>query len=208
MLKRRYSKSTKNKGQQGALPTHLQCLAELNSPKRPSRGGKSSKMEEEDDSEDLLNLLFERGPDFVLIESAKTGDEEMVRLLIENEEVNLNTEDDYGYTALCYAALKGHMDIVDLLTENGANVNATNSGGSALVQAVFFGHLKIAKRLIEYGADVNVDIHGKSLLRYARKKGYDDLVELLIVNGAVPDTKFVRKQDKTESRFKKWRVKK
>ena len=64
-------------------------------------------MEEEDDSEDLLNLLFERGPDFVLIESAKTGDEEMVRLLIENEEVNLNTEDDYGYTALCYAALKG-----------------------------------------------------------------------------------------------------
>ena len=75
-------------------------------------------MEEEDDSEDLLNLLFERGPDFVLIESAKTGDEEMVRLLIENEEVNLNTEDDYGYTALCYAALKGLLFLIYYLFDS------------------------------------------------------------------------------------------
>ena len=49
----------------------------------------------------------QRGPDFVLIESAKTGDDEMVKIILENEEVDVNVEDDYGYTALCYAALKG-----------------------------------------------------------------------------------------------------
>ena len=98
------------------------------------------------------------------------------------------------------------------MAENGANVNARNNGGSALVQAVFFGHLKIAKNLIDYGADVNVNIHGRSLVNYAAKKGYDELVEHLLANGAVPDTKNgvknVRNQDKTESRFKKWRLKK
>ena len=50
----------------------------------------------------------QRGPDFVLIESAKTGDDEMVKIILENEEVDVNIEDDYGYTALCYAALKGN----------------------------------------------------------------------------------------------------
>jgi len=187
----------------------LQCLAELNGQGKPS---KSSKIEDDDESEDLLNLLFERGPDFVLIESAKTGDDEMVKIILENEEVDVNIEDDYGYTALCYAALKGYAEIVDLLAENGANVNARNNGGSALVQAVYFGHLKIAKNLIDYGADVNVNIHGRSLVDYAAKKGYDELVEHLLANGAVPDAKNgvknVRNQDKTESRFKKWRLKK
>ena len=66
--------------------------------------------------------------------------------------------------------LSGYADIVDLLSENGANVNARNNGGSALVQAVYFGHLKIAKNLIDYGADVNVNIHGRSLVNYAAKK--------------------------------------
>ena len=44
----------------------------------------------------------------MLIESAKTGDDEMVKIILENEEVDVNIEDDYGYTALCYAALKGN----------------------------------------------------------------------------------------------------
>ena len=66
--------------------------------------------------------------------------------------------------------------------------------------------------MIDYGADVNVNIHGRSLVNYAAKKGYDELVEHLLANGAVPDAKnevkIVRNQDKTESRFKKWRLKK
>ena len=105
--------------------------------------------------------------------------------------------------------VKGHEEVVDILVENGAEVNIRNScgdSGLALVQAVFFGHLKIAKTLIDFGADVNVNIHGESLVYYAGKKGYDDLVEHLIANGA-NSTKF-RNSRKPESRFKKWRLKK
>ena len=71
----------------------------------PAKSEKSSKRNS--DPQDLLNLMFERGPDYVLIEAAKSGDDEIVKLLIENEEVDVNAKDDYGYTALCYAALKG-----------------------------------------------------------------------------------------------------
>jgi len=98
---------------------------------------------------------------------------------------------------------------VDLLVENDANINARNScGGTALVQAVYFGHLQIAKNLINLGADVNVNIHGQSLLSYAEKKGHEDLIELLIANGAIPSGKSIRNANKTGSRFKKWRLKK
>ena len=98
---------------------------------------------------------------------------------------------------------------MDLLVENDANINARNScGGTALVQAIYFGHLQIAKNLINLGADVNVNIHGQSLISYAEKKGHEDLVELLMANGAIPSAKSLRNAGKTGSRFKKWRLKK
>ena len=107
--------------------------------------------------------------------------------------------------------VKGHEEVVDILVENGAEVNVRNScgdSGLALVQAVFFGHLKIAKTLIDFGADINVNVHGESLLYYAGKKGYDELVEHLIANGATPISTKLHNSRKTESRFKKWRLKK
>ena len=120
---------------------------------------------------------------------------------------------DYGarhghQVNICYI-ITGHSNIVDLLVENDANINARNScGGTALVQAVYFGHLEIAKNLINLGADVNVNIHGQSLISYAEKKGYEDLVEHLIANGAIPSGKSIQNAGKTGSRFKKWRLKK
>ena len=36
----------------------------------------------------------------------------MVKIILENEEVDVNIEDDYGYTALCYAALKGNNWVI------------------------------------------------------------------------------------------------
>ena len=75
---------------------------------------KSKKCTKNTGPPDLLSLLFERGPNFVLIEAAKSGEEDVVRLLIDNEDANVNAKDDYGYTALFYAALKGKTNIVKL----------------------------------------------------------------------------------------------
>ena len=121
----------------------------------------------------------------------------------------INSKDNEQRALLFKASEDGNLEVVRLLVKNGAEVNARNTYGDSglpLVQAVFFGHLKIAKTLIDFGADVNVNIHGESLVYYAGKKGYDDLVEHLIANGA-NSTKF-RNSRKPESRFKKWRLKK
>ena len=41
----------------------------------------------------------------------------------------LMQEDEYGWTALHWAALNGHKEVVQLLISNGADVNAKNSDG-------------------------------------------------------------------------------
>jgi hypothetical protein len=60
-----------------------------------------------------------------LIGAAKTGDIHRVQALIENGE-ELEQKDDYGWTALNWAAGRGDTEIVKLLLEAGAN--PINSG--------------------------------------------------------------------------------
>ena len=54
------------------------------------------------------------------------------------------------------AAIYGHAKAVQLLVEEGADVNAKASPdrATALSTAVFFGHTETVKLLIEYGADI------------------------------------------------------
>ena len=52
----------------------------------------------------------------------------------------MSATDDVGETALHNAASRGHKDIVELLIEKGANVNAKGSDGkTALHEAAFRG---------------------------------------------------------------------
>ena len=112
----------------------------------------------------------------LLISSCATSYEarmsEVKRLISSGEDIN--ALDDYGYTALMYASRDGYTDIVKLLIEAGADVNApaismffvintvfgqkfgeTLEGFTALMAASEYGHTDIVKLLIEAGADVN-----------------------------------------------------
>jgi outer membrane protein assembly factor BamB len=61
-----------------------------------------------------------------LFEAARTGDRAaVVRLLDSGVDVNAATR--YGVTALGFAADKGHLDIVKLLVERGANLDVTDA---------------------------------------------------------------------------------
>ena len=58
---------------------------------------------------------------------------------------------------LSIAALMGHTEVVALLLENGADVNAkSRDGGTALHAAAFLGRAETAKLLLEKGADTTL----------------------------------------------------
>ncbi len=67
--------------------------------------------------------------------------------------------DDKGRTALNVASDSGHLDVVTVLLELGADPNiASNDGWTPLNAALDNGHLDVFKLLLELGADPNTEV--------------------------------------------------
>ena len=91
-----------------------------------------------------------------------------------------------GKTALHLAAESGHLDIVKLLLDCGANVNSRgNFDRAALHLAAESGHLDIVKLLLDCGANVNSRGNfDRTALHLAAESGHLDVVQLLLERGA------------------------
>ncbi|KAJ7226393.1 ankyrin repeat domain-containing protein [Mycena rebaudengoi] len=80
----------------------------------------------------------------------------------------------------------GYLDMVSLLTEKGADINAQGGEyGTALQAASYHGHESLAYLLIEKGADINVQGgEYRNVLQAASYGGHESLAHLLIEKGA------------------------
>ena len=89
------------------------------------------------------------------------------------------------------------MDMVSLLLQHGAKVNARDSeGGVALHTAAALGKTRIARKLILAGGDVNVrDVRGNTPLHVSAGSGHLGVVRLLLDNG--PDLHAANKEGLT-----------
>ena len=95
-----------------------------------------------------------------------------------------------GYTALMYASIRGYYEIVEILLDNKADINATTDlGRTALIETLVGfiydlpknGLYETVKILIDRGADIKIkDEDGKTALDYAKEKELKDIEELLI----------------------------
>ena len=110
-----------------------------------------------------VNAKDERGMTALMWASFR-GDTEIVKeLLVKGADVNAKA--CHGATALSYAINNGlwMVEMVKLLVENGADVNADvnphNFFGSALTFAVYHGDLDFVKLLLAKGADVNAAVN-------------------------------------------------
>jgi ankyrin repeat protein len=91
---------------------------------------------------------------------------------------------------LLLAVHLGHVSIVDLLCQRGANVHTRFGPTNSLDEAVVKGDLNIVKTLIKHGADVHVRVDGRhgTAVMQAAVLGKCDIVQLLFEAGATFDT--------------------
>jgi len=84
---------------------------------------------------------------------------------------------------------QGCLDVLDLLLQRGADVNASNKWRETpLLIAANNGHVEAVKRLLNYGADPSLCSEaGWSALTFAAHKGYDDICGLLLEADAPVD---------------------
>ncbi|MDF2965458.1 MAG: hypothetical protein K0Q51_846, partial [Rickettsiaceae bacterium] len=81
--------------------------------------------------------------------------------LIKNK-AEINHADNYGMTALIWAAWNGHLESVKELMKNKAEINhADNKGVTALMLAADQGHLEVAKELLNAGSDLLLNPKGE-----------------------------------------------
>ena len=106
-----------------------------------------------------------------LIEAAKNNDTNRINSILNKGKVDINAKNKDGETALMLASSEGHLEMVKLLVENGANYT------NALRLASREGHLEVVKYLIEKGADVNAkDNEGKTALDLADTEEIEEVL--------------------------------
>ena len=125
---------------------------------------------------------------FALYDSEK---EKMVRYLIEELHVNVNTMNNSEHTPLILAALNNHSKSIELLVSAGAKIETKGEfGGTALFHAVKNGSLEAVKTLLKFGAQIETkDDDGFTPFMIAVFNNSGPMIRFLITAGA---DKYVR----------------
>ena len=143
----------------------------------------------ESGSLDVVKMLVEAGAevratdedgDTCLIRAACSGHIEIVRYLVGLLQVEVNHQNDEGFTALHYPV--EHTDVMQVLIDAGADIDTKNNDGRSPLQwACLTGELEVVKMFIRAGAGVCVtDVAGCDCLAHATYKGHSEIVRYLL----------------------------
>lgn len=134
---------------------------------------------------EFLNYFQNAYSELSLFRAAVKNDIPEVRRLLE-QGVNPNSATFGKATGLGWAAHYNHKEVVNLLIQAGANVDASDSGKTALVYAAHQGNLEICESLLIAGANPNAHSHRSewSALIFATVRGHTNICRLLIHAGA------------------------
>ena len=160
----------------------------------------------------LIQALLQAGAhptNSILMTAARTGNAEVIRMLIARGADANARESSLGETALMWAAAENHLEAVRALIEHGADPNARSEKlayakdrfglegvttvlphghWTALMYAARQGSLEAARALADSGADLNLtDPDGTTALVLAIFNGHFDTAGMLAEKGADPN---------------------
>ena len=130
-----------------------------------------------------------------LLEASKKGKTENVRRIMSLGLVNVNNMKmkHPNWTILGKAAAYGHIDVVKLLLNKGADPNMENLNGlTPLHRAAYHGTRDMVKLLLDNGAEPDrADRDGRTPLHWAALREYDSkgVYKLLLNGGADPEVR-------------------
>ncbi|CAK9175401.1 unnamed protein product [Ilex paraguariensis] len=121
-----------------------------------------------------------------LMFAARSGDVQALRALIEQGEINLDSQDDKGFSAVMVTAMEGHVEAFRLLVYEGADVKLSNKLGKTAItlSKLNQNHDQFEKVLLEFALEKGSQCaRGFYALHYAARRGDLNAVKLLTSRG-------------------------
>ncbi|XP_029940545.1 histone-lysine N-methyltransferase EHMT1 [Salarias fasciatus] len=118
--------------------------------------------------------------------AAKSGHYKIVEHLLSTGLININCQDDGGWTAMIWATEYKHVDQVKLLLSKGADITIRDKEENICLHwAAFSGSVEISELLLNANCNLQaVNIHGDSPLHIAARENRLDCVTLFLSRGA------------------------
>lgn len=120
-----------------------------------------------------------------VIRAAKQGDNNLLLQLTEKDPQSVLAQDALGRSAVVYATQFSCLDTLQLLLEQGADVNVTaNDGSTAVHRACHNGNHEALQILIQYDADLTIqDVCGRAPIHWACTTKARECLQILIDRG-------------------------
>ena len=116
-----------------------------------------------------------------LMLAAKSGNYDLVKLLFKGDSASINWVDQNEYNAVHYAASSGHLEIIEKLYKNQAEIDTTNAWhDNAVILASASGSLTSLQWLEQHGVDIHHQNRGQcNALMLAAEAGHLPIIEYL-----------------------------
>lgn len=133
-----------------------------------------------------VNVCLTFAQPYGMIDAARRGDDHAVRKLLEKDASLTREKDELGYTALDWAAVRGHWVIVRMLVAAGAPVNnIAGDGGTPMHRVCHHDQPDIVSYLLDNGADIAVSNQwGRVPLHVVARRGCVEAAKVLLAAGA------------------------
>ncbi|XP_067654386.1 ankyrin repeat domain-containing protein 50-like [Haliotis asinina] len=150
----------------------------------------------EDGHKDVVELLVDKGADVSLVDEAgdnvlhcacRGGNKELVKYILSNKMVDIDSRGYRDKTPVMTAGQSGHKEVVELLVKHGANLLLRDERGDNILHlACKRGRLDVVKYIISLHK-LDIDRGGfkkKTPVMLAGQGGHKEVVEVLVKHGA------------------------